>query len=35
VGTLTNKSASAVEWLVGKGVDLSVVAQLGGHSFFF
>jgi FAD-dependent fumarate reductase len=33
VGTLTNRSASAVEWLVGKGVDLSVVAQLGGHSF--
>ncbi len=33
VGTLTNRSASAIEWLVEKGVDLSVVAQLGGHSF--
>lgn len=33
VATLTNGSASAVEWLGEKGVDLSVVAQLGGHSF--
>lgn len=33
VGTLTNESASCVEWLSEKGVDLSVVAQLGGHSF--
>jgi FAD-dependent fumarate reductase len=33
VGRLVNESANAVEWLVGKGVDLSVVAQLGGHRF--
>lgn len=33
VGKLTNESAGAIEWLVDKGVDLSVVAQLGGHSF--
>ncbi|KAH9217362.1 putative FAD dependent oxidoreductase [Leptodontidium sp. 2 PMI_412] len=33
ISTLTNSSKGAVEWLVGeKGVDLSVVAQLGGHS---
>jgi FAD-dependent fumarate reductase len=31
---LTGESASAIEWLVDqKGVDLSLVAQLGGHSF--
>lgn len=31
---LTGNSASAVEWLVQeKGVDLSKVAQLGGHSY--
>lgn len=28
-----NESDSCVEWLSEKGVDLSVVAQLGGHSF--
>jgi flavocytochrome c len=34
IATLTNNSASAVNWLVdAKGVDLSKVAQLGGHSF--
>ncbi len=34
VATLTNGSKGAVEWLVDeKGVDLSVVALLGGHSF--
>ncbi|KAH8812303.1 FAD binding domain-containing protein [Xylogone sp. PMI_703] len=34
VATLTNSSSDAVDWLVDeKGVDLSVVAQLGGHSF--
>ncbi|KAH7119718.1 FAD binding domain-containing protein [Dendryphion nanum] len=33
IGTLTNDSAKAVQWLVEeKGVDLSRVAQLGGHS---
>ncbi|KAF2009540.1 Flavocytochrome c [Aaosphaeria arxii CBS 175.79] len=33
INTLTNSSKSAVEWLVDeKGVDLSRVAQLGGHS---
>lgn len=33
IATLTNSSKSAVEWLVNeKGVDLSVVAQLGAHS---
>ncbi|KAF2457742.1 FAD binding domain-containing protein [Lineolata rhizophorae] len=33
VKTLTDGSAGAVEWLVdGKGVDLTKVAQLGGHS---
>ncbi|PVH73662.1 Flavocytochrome c [Cadophora sp. DSE1049] len=33
ISTLTNSSRSAIEWLVDeKGVDLSVVAQLGGHS---
>jgi FAD-dependent fumarate reductase len=29
---LTHDSASAVTWLVDKGVDLSRVARLGGHS---
>ena len=34
IALLTNKSASAVDFLVDDiGVDLSVVAQLGGHSF--
>lgn len=33
IETLTRDSASAVEWLVQEGVDLSRVAQLGGHSF--
>jgi flavocytochrome c len=33
IGKLTNESAGAIQWLVGKGVDLSVVAQLGGHLF--
>ncbi|KAG9236562.1 FAD binding domain-containing protein [Amylocarpus encephaloides] len=34
ITTLTNSSSSAVSWLVDeKGVDLSIVAQLGGHSF--
>ena len=33
ISTLTNESAKAIEWLVEeKGVDLSLVAQLGGHS---
>lgn len=33
ISTLASSSASAVEWLVDThGVDLSVVAQLGGHS---
>ena len=33
ISTLTNESARAIEWLVDeKGVDLSLVAQLGGHS---
>ncbi|KAJ2898358.1 putative flavocytochrome c protein [Zalerion maritima] len=33
IAALTNQSKSAVEWLVDdQGVDLSVVAQLGGHS---
>ncbi|KAE9373618.1 putative FAD dependent oxidoreductase [Stipitochalara longipes BDJ] len=30
---LVKDSAGCIEWLVKKGVDLSVVAQLGGHSF--
>ncbi|PMD41325.1 Flavocytochrome c [Hyaloscypha variabilis F] len=30
---LVNDSAGCIEWLVKKGVDLSAVAQLGGHSF--
>jgi len=30
---LVNHSAGCIEWLVKKGVDLSVVAQLGGHRF--
>lgn len=34
ISTLTNSSSSAISWLVDeKGIDLSVVAQLGGHSF--
>lgn len=33
ISTLTNSSSDAISWLVEKGVDLSVVAQLGGHSF--
>lgn len=34
ISVLTNESASAIEWLTEtKGIDLSVVAQLGGHSF--
>ncbi|EXJ91232.1 aromatic-L-amino-acid decarboxylase [Capronia coronata CBS 617.96] len=33
ISTLTNSSASAINWLVDeKGIDLSRVAQLGGHS---
>jgi flavocytochrome c len=33
IGTLTNSSASAVKWLTTThGIDLSKVAQLGGHS---
>ncbi|PSN75457.1 Flavocytochrome c [Corynespora cassiicola Philippines] len=33
IGTLTNSSANAVNWLVdAQGVDLSKVAQLGGHT---
>lgn len=32
ISTLTNRSASAIDFLVDLGVDLSVVAQLGGHS---
>lgn len=33
ISTLTKNSASAVHWLVDeKGIDLSRVAQLGGHS---
>ncbi|KAF2657702.1 Flavocytochrome c [Lophiostoma macrostomum CBS 122681] len=34
ISTLTNSSASAIEWLVeSKGIDLSKVAQLGGHTY--
>lgn len=34
ISTLTNSSASAVEWLVEeKGIDLSKVALMGGHTF--
>ncbi|GIK03998.1 hypothetical protein Aspvir_008073 [Aspergillus viridinutans] len=34
ISTLADRSAEAVHWLVDqKGVDLSRVAQLGGHSF--
>ncbi|TVY81961.1 Fumarate reductase [Lachnellula suecica] len=34
ISTLTKSSSDAISWLVDeKGVDLSVVAQLGGHSF--
>ncbi|KAF1995352.1 Flavocytochrome c [Amniculicola lignicola CBS 123094] len=32
IATLTNESAGVVDWLVQQGVDLSRVAQLGGHS---
>lgn len=32
VDTLAEQSASAIEWLSSLGVDLSKVAQLGGHS---
>ncbi|KAL2268195.1 hypothetical protein VTJ83DRAFT_3041 [Remersonia thermophila] len=32
ISTLTGRSASAIDFLVDLGVDLSVVAQLGGHS---
>ncbi|KAF2263121.1 Flavocytochrome c [Lojkania enalia] len=34
ISTLTNSSAAAVSWLVDEqGIDLSKVAQLGGHTF--
>jgi len=34
INTLTGRSAEAVEWLRRRtGVDLSVLAQLGGHSY--
>ncbi|KAF2250220.1 Flavocytochrome c [Trematosphaeria pertusa] len=34
ISTLTNSSKDAVEWLVEKkGIDLSVVAILGGHTY--
>ena len=32
ISTLTNRSASAIDFLVELGVDLSVVTMLGGHS---
>ncbi|KAK4038818.1 FAD binding domain-containing protein [Parachaetomium inaequale] len=32
ISILTNRSASAIDFLADLGVDLSVVAQLGGHS---
>ncbi|KAG7284068.1 hypothetical protein NEMBOFW57_010428 [Staphylotrichum longicolle] len=32
ISTLTTRSAAAIDFLVDLGVDLSVVAQLGGHS---
>jgi flavocytochrome c len=32
ISALTDRSASAIDFLVDLGVDLSVVAQLGGHS---
>lgn len=32
ISTLTKRSAAAIDFLVDLGVDLSVVAQLGGHS---
>ncbi|AEO67807.1 4994dab1-7939-4a6b-9e99-b4c1d8acf79d [Thermothielavioides terrestris] len=32
ISVLTSRSASAIDFLVDLGVDLSVVAQLGGHS---
>ncbi|KAK3904572.1 FAD binding domain-containing protein [Staphylotrichum tortipilum] len=32
ISTLTDGSAAAIDFLVDLGVDLSVVAQLGGHS---
>lgn len=33
IAKLTNESTDCIEWLSEKGVDLSVVAQLGAHSF--
>lgn len=34
IATLTNSSKAAIDWLIDeKGVDMSVVTQLGGHSF--
>lgn len=33
VGKLVNESSGCIDWLVKKGVDLRLVAQLGGHSF--
>lgn len=33
ISALTTRSASAIDFLVGLGVDLSVVALLGGHSY--
>lgn len=34
IATLTNSSRDAIDWLSQeKGIDLSIVAQLGGHSF--
>lgn len=32
IRTLTKQSGSAIDWLVDQGVDLTKVAQLGGHS---
>ncbi|KAI9639980.1 hypothetical protein NHQ30_011649 [Ciborinia camelliae] len=32
IRVLSEESKAAVEWLGGKGVDFSVVSQLGGHS---
>jgi FAD-dependent fumarate reductase len=33
ISTLTKNSASAVSWLSDKGIDMSKVAQLGGHTY--
>lgn len=34
ISTMANSSSDAIYWLAGeKGIDLSVVTQLGGHSF--